>query len=169
MHTHTPPNLAVALRLDGDTSSLTICRTCMLTGRQPVVPQGRGSPLLPSHLPQPHPSLAPPQDSCPNPHLDSRLLEILISASRRGGKEPRFCSETWCSLMGGAVLQLAAQKNLIFKSSAPPLSLSSPPHFNTVCLETPCHSQVLRYFLPAFQHTLPDKCFTCFQRCLWST
>lgn len=61
-----PPNLA--LRLEGDTSSLTICRTCMVTGRKADELQGRDRLLSPSHTPQLHPSLVPPQDSSSDPH-----------------------------------------------------------------------------------------------------
>lgn len=84
---HTPPNLAAALCLDGDTSSLTICRTCMLTGRwwrrQSEVPQGSGS----SHPPQSHPSLVPPQDSSPNPWLQH---DLRVLCSPQEAKDPVF-------------------------------------------------------------------------------
>lgn len=66
--------LNLALCLDGDTSSLTICRTCMLTARQPDTPQGRGSPFSPSHRP-------PPLHTSPVARQDSALHRVPPPAS----------------------------------------------------------------------------------------
>lgn len=148
LYMHTPPNLA--LRLDGDTSSLTICRTCMLTGRQPDVPQGRGSPFSPSHPQQPHPSLVPPQDSSPNPHHDSRLLVILILASPIVSAGARF----WVVLCEFSL-------NLL-----PYLFDVPSPDFNTCFTNSPALKcpQILYSVFP-----YKTSCFTCFECCPCST
>lgn len=109
LHMHTPPNLA--MRLDGETSSLTICRTCMVTGIQPEVPNGSGSPFSPSHPQQPHPSLVPPQESSPRPHHDPWLQGILNVASR--------------IVFAGAGWWRRSNSSLSFKSSLVFISCSS--------------------------------------------
>lgn len=93
-YVHAPPNLAAALRLDGDTSSLTICRTCMLTVRGPVVSRGGGGPVLPSHPPQPDPSpAAAPQVS--SSHPTQPLSSSGFQHLQRKRKSPCFqCGET---------------------------------------------------------------------------
>ena len=133
----------------------------MLTGRQRQrqldVPQGRGSPFLPSQPPQPHPSLAPPQDSSPNaPHRDSRLLGILISASQtadsphkkktKNKKNPQLFPLNLLLLLY-LFLMLFSDFNTCFK--------------NSPALRRP---QIL-----SLLQLVPDECFTCFHCCLRST
>lgn len=98
----TPPNLAAALRLEGDTSSLTIWRTCMLMWRQQQrqleVPQG--NPFLPSYLQQtPSPVWELLKKSSSNPHHDSRLLQMYLQSQGKSKSiSPKPGSHPWTVL-----------------------------------------------------------------------
>ncbi|CAB1430922.1 unnamed protein product [Pleuronectes platessa] len=76
---HTPPNLTAALRLEGDTSSLTICRTCILTGEAVVEAAagatGQGQPIF---------ALPPSTSSLPGSSSGTHPLIIIRTPCTRG-------------------------------------------------------------------------------------
>ena len=84
---------------------MTICSTCILTGRRPGAPRGRGSPFSPAHPPQTHPSLAPPKDPSPSVHITAPggLLAVVSDLASQGGeaREARFCPEMGHLFLGG--------------------------------------------------------------------
>lgn len=112
-------------------------RTCHRAGA------AHSCPLTP---PQPHPSLAPPQDSS--------SIHIMTPGSL-GSWFQHPEGETWCSFLGGVAWELAAspgvQKTAFSLNLRLLLDLFDvlSPDFNT-CLQTLQLSNVLRYSLLAF-------------------